>query len=927
MPSKHLKLLSIIFARSSGSGVGRDNAKKIQGGGIRSMDINPKSSCIEKRDNIQQVSLRLYHYHLQPKMNCEHRRRPLLLSTYLGLSMLILSHTTASTTNFCGTSWEDASTDCSNKQPCPLGTDEECEIGTCWADTACDTAAGGGLVFDNENPKHSRFCGIGWNEAKDNCSPATHCPSGSKDECEDGEECYSFLPGCHFVDMMTGGEEQNQPTNKPTLPKLEPEDPARSNYCGSSFADAESSCFKDDHWCPSGGDGDCPAGKSCFASTSCKFVTDLEPSRAPIRQPTAEPTPAPLIYDTIENTRFCGVGWDDASNTCRIKSHCPSGLSSDCPVGQNCYGWISGCNIVDLREHLLATGTEVFGKDHLPLPDGGGGFELQTVTRPPAEAPPFSPPLVPIDIENSIPENHVFCGYTFQDASSRCSIETFCSDGVNHNCPPGEHCWSDVTACNAGEWWRAPLTSAMTLSPIRQPSVSPVPPPIFNPTQQPNAFDLIVTTAEPVSKVTDPPTLFSVITSSDNAEIITVSTSPSPLTSSLVTVTSPPVSSSAAVSLSPSHSPSHNSAVMSVSSSPTNKPTKYSLTEDEIANRLTNYNNYCAKSQAEVLEQCSYTLETCNDLMMICPVGTFCFYNIMCPDLTTSSPTRQPSLRPLTNSPTHQLQNYCAENSLELLGKCNTAPTCNEGDDPCPANTMCFKEIICDAIQDKTATPTLKPSGVTSNQTLKPVMLPENPFECTGLCLMPIDSSDRDYVMSVGLNILPCNRLEVQIGDICLATGRCGTNFELNNCPNDQALYIRVESSMCAGLLGGSGVILPATIERQTASPSLSPASIPIEENALSELLSKPIPVPISETPAADSDSNTNTTLKSKGTPKDTDMMSDFIDQDVDNEKTFEEGSENFIDWWRDPTSSCLQKQVMAMLRIGYSIIIFINAL
>lgn len=861
-------------------------------------------------------------------MSCKHRRQSLLLSTYLVLSMmmLILSHTSASTTNFCGTSWEDASTDCSNKKPCPLGTDEECEIGTCWGDTACDTTTGGGLVFDKENPKHSRFCGVGWNEAKDNCNPATHCPSGSKDECEDGEQCYSFLSGCNFVDMMTGGE-QNQSTNKPKLPTLDPEDPARSNYCGSSFADAENSCFEDDHWCPSGGDGDCPSGKLCFASTSCKFVADLEPSRAPIPAPSADPTQAPLIHDMIENTRFCGVGWDDASNTCRIESHCPSGLSSDCPVGQNCYGWILGCNIVDLREHLLATGTQVFGKDRLPLSEGDGGFELQTVTRSPAEAPHFSSsPVTTDDVVNLIPENHVFCGYTFQDASSKCSIATFCSDGVDHKCPSGEHCWSGVTACNAGEW-RAP----MTVSPIRQPSVSLTPVPIFNSTQQPTAIDLIVTTAEPaVSTATDPPSSFLVVTSSDNAEIITVSFSPSPQTTSFVTL--PSVSSSAAVSLPPSDSPSHSSAAMSVSSSPTNTPTKYSLTKDEIANRLTNYNNYCAKSQAEVLEQCSFTLKTCNDLMMICPVGTFCFYNIMCPDPKTSSPTRQQSLRPLTNSPTQQLQNYCAESSLDLLATCDTSPTCNEGDDPCPANTMCFKEIICDAIQNvpaqekETTKPTLEPSSLTSDETLKPVLLAENPFECTGLCLMPIDSSDCDYIMSVGLNILECNRMQVQIGDICLATGRCGTSFELNNCPNDQDFYIRVESSMCDGYLGGNGVINPATTETQTAFPTHSPASIPIPitENALSESLSTPSPSPISGTPA------TNTTDKVEDSPDiidDTNIMSDFTDQNVDNDKAFKEGPENFIEKWRDQASSSLQTQAITLLSIGHGIIFFINTL
>ncbi len=33
---------------------------------------------------------------------------------------------TSSSTNFCGSTWGDASSDCEHKQPCPNGTDEEC---------------------------------------------------------------------------------------------------------------------------------------------------------------------------------------------------------------------------------------------------------------------------------------------------------------------------------------------------------------------------------------------------------------------------------------------------------------------------------------------------------------------------------------------------------------------------------------------------------------------------------------------------------------------------------------------------------------------------------------------------------------------------------------------------------------------------------
>jgi hypothetical protein len=258
---------------------------------------------------------------------------------------------------------------------------------------------------------------------------------------------------------------------------------------------------------------------------------------------------------------------------------------------------------------------------------------------------------------------------------------------------------------------------------------------------------------------------------------------------------------------------------------------------------------------------------------------------------------------------------------------------------------MCFKDIICDVIQDETMQgnqPTSAPTYVTSNHvtfhpTLSQVhlnsMLPENPFECTGLCLMPIDSSDCGYILSLGLNIPPCNRIEVQNGDACLATGRCETDLELNNCVNDQDIYIRVESSMCidAGLLDGNGVISPSSSETQTA-PSLSPSSLSIEGNdvtspTLSELLSNPT-LSVSVHQITDSDSNIDTTDKSENwtnTMEQTDMISNFTDQNIDNEK-FKES--DFIDWFRASASSCTCSNTQATLfSIGYFVFAIINAL
>ena len=65
-------------------------------------------------------------------------RPPLMLHQPSLFKLLLVSISTANRdgirvvyahTNFCGTSWGDASSECEERQPCPQGTDEECTNG------------------------------------------------------------------------------------------------------------------------------------------------------------------------------------------------------------------------------------------------------------------------------------------------------------------------------------------------------------------------------------------------------------------------------------------------------------------------------------------------------------------------------------------------------------------------------------------------------------------------------------------------------------------------------------------------------------------------------------------------------------------------------------------------------------------------------
>jgi len=169
------------------------------------------------------------------------------------------------------------------------------------------------VVVLPSHPSHSRFCGKSWDDAANNCSIKRHCPSGDASDCPNGNECYSFLSGCNYLEMIGDGEPGvSAAKDGNSESRLSPNSPTRSNFCGSDWNDANSNCSLEDHWCQAGSDSDCPSGKVCFAGTECMYLADLEPTLSPIYEPTESPvppTPSPVIYNSIENTSFCGDGW------------------------------------------------------------------------------------------------------------------------------------------------------------------------------------------------------------------------------------------------------------------------------------------------------------------------------------------------------------------------------------------------------------------------------------------------------------------------------------------------------------------------------------------------------------------------------------------------------------------------------------------
>lgn len=141
------------------------------------------------------------------------------------------------------------------------------------------------------------------------------------------------------------------------------------------------------------------------------------------------------------------------------------------------------------------------------------------------------------------------------------------------------------------------------------------------------------------------------------------------------------------------------------SATPTAKPSpKASTTNDKAEVRA---QNYCAKSHADLKTEgfCS-AARTCNDgVDPPCPVGFYCWGNVVC-----AEETQQPSLRPSdvpSQSPIAVVNGICATNYPELQKTCWDAAPCSNIK-PCPDGQKCFENIDCNFVSPKEPVPSSK---------------------------------------------------------------------------------------------------------------------------------------------------------------------------------------------------------------------------
>ena len=163
---------------------------------------------------------------------------------------------------FCGTTYDDPSTDCSLRQNCRSGRDDECDgyadnLGVkCFADTPCDSKKGGGAAF----VPHSTTSVLG----VPTLGPATTTANNASSftTTNTNYEHISDAPSDHW-------------------------------FCGIGFDDAETRC---EVHCPN--QTGCPIGEICYFGTSCDARTDaptVRPTRVPTMGPTKKGSSGPTV--------------------------------------------------------------------------------------------------------------------------------------------------------------------------------------------------------------------------------------------------------------------------------------------------------------------------------------------------------------------------------------------------------------------------------------------------------------------------------------------------------------------------------------------------------------------------------------------------------------------------------------------------------
>eukprot|EP00986_Skeletonema_menzelii_P000462 scaffold132_cov119-Skeletonema_menzelii.AAC.5 len=416
-------------------------------------------------------------------------------------------------------------------------------------------------------------------------------------------------------------------------------------FCGSSWGDASGNCDDREH-CPGGTDDECSTeGHICFGGTSC----DVKLGHG------NKFKYANVDYNDISNTRFCGLGWNEAIDSCSIERHCPSGFSDECPQGMSCYGGLK-CNVQDMYEEEAKKKEEsgvivnsIPGDDErrnmfcginwADARDEGcfGSTDCYADLVPTANPvlKPTNPPSTLPPVSYNDPGNNRFCGNGWGQAIENCSFETHCPSGSSDDCPAGQSCHGGLPSpeCNIVDIWER-------IKNANKPSPPPTRRPVFEDDPTNTKFcgkswdeaeaNCSLDTHCPDDKC--PPGSVCYGGTSCSAFEMTVEPTKAPT----LRPTDEPTTVPPTVSPSPTESPT-------IPLPPTSNPTTEGPTKEVIPADDIRHSFWCGFSWADVnkncFEPCTSGQDTeCSDPTMKCIAFTNC--------RPTSKPTKQPTEEP-----------------------------------------------------------------------------------------------------------------------------------------------------------------------------------------------------------------------------------------------------------------------------------------
>ena len=185
---------------------------------------------------------------------------------------------------------------------------------------------------------------------------------------------------------------------------------------------------------------------------------------------------------------------------------------------------------------------------------------------------------------------------------------------------------------------------------------------------------------------------------------------------------------------------------------PTSKPTLTPTANPSLFRAL---NGRCAASYGELVNKCWSAME-CNNTDA-CPQNETCFEDVDCAT-TSYSITVSPTI-PAASALT---QNYCVEDESKLQSDCGIAPTCNDGDAPCPLGTICFGDHLCEIekpslaplrIQNPTSSPLRTPNPTSRPSSGGEIYVPSEPLL---LCASTLDDLEASCASAQSCNDGPC---------------------------------------------------------------------------------------------------------------------------------------------------------------------------